>query len=70
MEFDEPYLRKNISLLRTLFIFYIFRNPITTETKGLSIDNIIEAMLSQLGPEKVSTSFYASPRHILTLVHS
>merc|ERR1712200_36217 len=29
------------------------RNPITTETKGLSIDNLIEAMLSQLGPEKM-----------------
>ena len=36
----------------------MLRNPITTETKGLSIDNLIEAMLSQLGPEKVSTSLY------------
>lgn len=38
-----------------LFLSYIFiyRVDITSETRGISIENIIEAIISQLGPDKV-----------------
>ena len=35
----------------------IYRVDITSETRGISIENIIEALISQLGPDKVSFFF-------------
>ena len=38
----------------SLYLILCLRVEITSETKGLSIVNLIEAMISQLRPEKVS----------------
>ena len=35
----------------------IYRVDITSESRGISIENIIEALISQLGPDKVGFLF-------------